>query len=218
MLQALMAGVALPASELAYQAGVSNATASSHLKLLVETGMLRVVQTGRHRYYELAGHGIAELIEKLSVVAPNRPVERRRITPHGLRCARMCYDHLAGSLGVSVTDTLLATSAIERQADDFIVSDDGWILLSKIGVSRDQCLCRSRRSLARVCVDWSERRPHIAGILGAQIAERFIDLDWVRRNRDDRSLVVTETGILGLSKWLSLDFGLSADHSDVTGG
>lgn len=193
ILQALMGGVALPASELAYRAGVSNATTSAHLKHLTGAGLIRVIQTGRHRYYELTGHVVAEIVEALSVLAPKRPLEHRKAGPAHLHRARLCYDHLAGELGVHLTNALLDRKLIVRTGELFELSPAGTEFLHAFGVDLAKAH-GARRCFARICIDWSERQPHLAGSLGAAITDRLFQQQWIERSPDDRSVKTTALG------------------------
>lgn len=198
ILEALMGGQALPASELAYRAGVTNQTASGHLAKLEAAGLVVVRKTGRHRYYALTGPAVAESLEVLMRVAPSARTAR---LPRGMttemRKARMCYDHLAGMLGVAVTIALERRGDLVPEGDDFALTPQGEDRLSAFGVDVSRAR-KARRAFARQCVDWSERRSHIAGALGAAIAHRLFDLGWIRRHPDNRSLTLTEEGRVGL--------------------
>lgn len=198
ILEALMGGQALPASELAYRAGVTNQTASGHLAKLEAAGLVTVRKTGRHRYYALTGPAVAESLEVLMRVAPTAKAAK---LPRGMttemRTARMCYDHLAGMLGVAVTGALERRGDLAPDGDDFALTPQGEDRLSAFGVDILGAR-KARRAFARQCIDWSERRPHIAGALGAAIAHRLIDLEWIRRHPDNRTLTLTDEGRVGL--------------------
>jgi DNA-binding transcriptional ArsR family regulator len=198
ILEALMGGQALPASELAYRAGVTNQTASGHLAKLEAAGLVVVRKTGRHRYYALTGPAVADSLEMFMQVAPAAKAPR---LPRGMtaemRTARMCYDHLAGMLGVAVTSALERRGDLAQDGDDFALTPRGEDRLLAFGVDIAGAR-KARRAFARQCVDWSERRPHIAGALGAAIAHRLIDLGWVRRHPDNRSLTLPDAGRVGL--------------------
>lgn len=199
ILQALMGGIALPASELAYRAGISNATASAHLKQLTNAGLIRPIQTGRHRYYELTNHVVAGIVEALSVLAPKRPRDLRKSGPTHLHKARLCYDHLAGELGVAVTNALMDRAHIKRRGDLIDLLPKGAVFLESIGVDIHSAM-EARRCFARVCIDWSERQPHLAGALGAALTRYFIAEGWIVRNPDDRSVETTPRGAAELSR------------------
>jgi DNA-binding transcriptional ArsR family regulator len=203
MMAALMDGRAQTASELAFVAGVTPQTASSHLAKLTDAGLLAVERQGRHRYYRLAGPAVADALEPLSHLAPSsRAPERRRAQLRRvgeLRQARFCYDHLAGRLGVALTDSLLQRRFLRRAGGDFHLGPRGRAFLEGLGV--DVAAAEDgRRHFARCCLDWSERRPHLGGALGAALAERLLQQNWLRRDRTPRKAVVTAAGEKSLSR------------------
>ena len=176
MLTALADGRALPAGELARQAGVSPATATAHLRRLVEGGLVRVRVQGRHRYHELAGPHVATVLEALAQVAPEVPLRtlRQHRDATVMAEARTCYDHLAGRRGVELRDRLLATRALHSTDDrDHALTAHGERLIVALGIDLDQ-LRPSRRIFARSCLDWTQRRPHLAGALPAAITSTFL--------------------------------------------
>lgn len=201
MMAALMDGRAQTATELAFVAGVTPQTASSHLAKLTDAGLLAVERQGRHRYYRLAGPAVAEAMEPLTHLTPNQRVPERRHA-HArrvgdLRKARMCYDHLAGRLGVALTDSLLKRRFMRRVEGDFRLGPKGRAFLTDLGV--DVAAAEGqRRHFARCCLDWSERRPHLGGALGAALAERLIAAKWLRRERRSRKVLLTPAGALAL--------------------
>lgn len=185
MLQALAAGVALPAGELARCAEISPATASAHLRRLIEGGLVKVRAQGRHRYHELAGPQVAIALEALACIAPTAPVRslRQHSAALELNEARTCYDHLAGRRGVELRDRLMAVGAV-RQLDerDYSLTSRGRALLHALGIDPER-LEASRRMLARSCLDWTQRRPHLAGALPAALTVRFLELGWLTRGQ-----------------------------------
>jgi DNA-binding transcriptional ArsR family regulator len=195
MLLALLGGGGLTATELAYRSGASPQAASAHLRRLVDGRLLCVAASGRHRLYRLAGSGIAEAIEALLAVAPPRQVVAlsQSIAMDRLRAARTCYDHLAGRLGVAVTDALVARGAVRAQRSGFDVTAKGERFFRELGVDVP-ALRRGRRALGRACIDWTERRPHLAGSLGHALLDRFVANTWIIRRNGDRSVDVTEHG------------------------
>lgn len=199
ILLSLMDGMARTATELAYVAGVSPQTASSHLAKLIEGKFLTMARQGRHRYYRIANPQVAEAIEGLSRIAGDGPTHHRRPGPRdeAMRHARYCYDHFAGRLGVLLANALLAQGSLVRQGDDFFVTESGEKALTGFGIDLDAVRGR-RRAFARACMDWSERRPHVAGALGAALAARCIELGWVKRVRGSRTVEITEAGRKGL--------------------
>lgn len=197
MLDALMSGRALAAGELARIAGVAPSTASEHLARLRDGGLVEVVSEGRHRYHRIAGADVGAALEALSRVAPPRPVVSLRQSGHAraLGHARTCYDHLAGVCGVALHDALLVQEWLSPSYD---VTPSGHAGLAAWGVDVEAARAR-RRTFARPCLDWTERRPHLAGALGAAIADALVARGWfVRRARDSRALRLTELGRTGL--------------------
>ena len=206
ILLALMDGKARTASELAYVAGVSPQTASSHLAKLVEGRFLTMDRQGRHRYYSLANPQVAEAIEVLTQLADRGPPRHRRPGPRdeAMRTARLCYDHFAGRLGVSLADGLLAQGHLELKGKEFRPTKAGEAFLGNFGIDLAAAR-RKRRAFARSCIDWSERRPHVAGAIGAALAEGCFARGWVSRVRDSRTLEITKAGHKGLRE----TFGMS---------
>ena len=197
MLVALMGGKALPAGELAFRAGITFQTASSHLRILQQTGFIRAIRCGRHRYYEPIS---AEIAEGLEGLATSLHIPASAVPPH-LQQARYCYDHLAGRLGVMLTDRLTCEGAIRLEGGTFICRPghgDVWALL---GIDLE-AVRRCRRKFSPRCIDWSERRPHLAGALGAALAASLERQDYIQRSRDDRSARITPAGQDFLDRFL----------------
>ncbi|HZT17140.1 MAG TPA: winged helix-turn-helix domain-containing protein [Gaiellaceae bacterium] len=190
--QALHDGRALPASDLARRAGVAASTASEHLAKLVEGGLLAVERSGRHRYFRLASGEVAHAIEALAAVAPPaRPRSLRQASVgEALAAARTCYDHLAGALGVALADGLLARGAIEERDGDFALGPAAAETLAVLGIPS----LPARRPAVRRCLDWSERRPHVAGAFGAALCTRALEACWVERLPGSRAVRLTEAG------------------------
>jgi DNA-binding transcriptional ArsR family regulator len=205
ILSALFDGRTLTASELAYAARVTPQTTSSHLAKLVEAKLLTVERHGRHRYYRLAGPEIAEALEPLTLISPHSPVPPRTHAPdvQRLREARFCYDHLAGRLGVVVLEAMLRRRLLIGQGRDFSLSAKGRKFCQELGIEPAQVKAQ-RRVFARQCLDWSERRPHLAGALGASIAQAFIDRRWIAKARTGRQVTLTEGGRTALGERLGL--------------
>ncbi len=195
MLEALIDGRTWTASELARRAGVTPQTASAHLHKLVEGGLLSVDSRGRHRYFRLASADVADALEALEVLATRRATRPglRRIEREPLSEARTCYDHLAGRLGVNLIESLVGMRCFREGDDGYTVMPKGRQLLSELGVDLEQARHR-RRSFARKCLDWSEQRYHLGGALGAALADRFFELDWLRRAPKSRVVTVTGRG------------------------
>ena len=200
MLDALMAGRALTASELARVAGVSASTASEHLSRLASGGLVEGVSQGRHRYFRLAGPDVGAALEALSQIAPAKRVTGLRQSGHArsLGFARTCYDHLAGKCGVALHDACFANGWLEATSAGYVLTESGDRRFAALGVDVEAARA-GRRAVARPCLDWTERRHHLAGSLAARVNERLLDLGWlVRRSRDSRGLRLTDTGREGL--------------------
>lgn len=182
MLCSLMSGAALTAGELARDAGVTAQTASGHLAQLLGGGLLTVEQQGRHRYYRLAGPDVASAIEALMDLAAHAGKRRTRPGPKDpqMRLARVCYDHLAGTRGVELFGRLTDHGIIALDGSGVVVTPKGETQLSNFGIDI-ATLASTKRPLCRTCLDWSERRPHLAGSLGAALLDRIFALGWARR-------------------------------------
>jgi DNA-binding transcriptional ArsR family regulator len=203
MLHALMDGRALTASELARTAGITPQTASGHLARLTTAGLLAVEKQGRHRYHRLASPAVAQMMESIMQVASDQESARApiRVGPRdaALRAARTCYDHLAGRLGVALADAMVAGGHVELASDAGLVTDAGIALLDGIGIDLDSIVARrgkrsSGRLLCRPCLDWSERRPHLAGAVGAALCTHCFDKGWIRRVEGTRAVAITPKG------------------------
>ena len=198
VLGALLAGRALTATELADVAGVGKATMSAHLAQLVDAGLAAVAVQGRHRYFRLAGPDVAQLLESLMGVAVRAGVTRLRTGPRepALRRARMCYDHLAGELAVWACDTLQARDALRLEDEQLRLGADGARWFAQLGIDVDgvAAAAGSRRPVCRACLDWGERRYHLAGALGAAMAGRIEALGWARRAAGSRAVAFTPMG------------------------
>jgi DNA-binding transcriptional ArsR family regulator len=195
ILEALMAGVALTSGELAAEAGITPATASAHLGKLEAAGLIAVAQQGRHRYWRLAHHEVAEMLETLSGLAARTGHLRTRTGPKepALRKARICYDHLAGEYGVMLYAALQRRQAFVVAGVGINLSDKGRVFCAEFGIDLAP-LAAARRPLCRDCLDWSERRSHLAGGLGAALLARIQDLGWARRAQDSRVMAFTPPG------------------------
>jgi DNA-binding transcriptional ArsR family regulator len=213
MVTALLDDRPLAAGELARLAGVSPATASSHLARLLSGGLVTVVSQGRHRYYRLAGPEVAAVIEALASLSPASPVRSLRESQDAaaLARARTCYDHLAGRAGVALLDALLARGLlVAPQAHGgparFEVTVDGLATLSAFGLDVG-ALKRTRRCFAGSCLDWTERKPHLSGALGAAITARLLGLRWIERGHRRRAVRVTPAGAEGLAATFGWSLG-----------
>ncbi len=195
MLWHLLGDTALTATELALCANVSPQSASMHLNKLVHAGLLVIEKRGRHRYYRLSRPEVAYAIEALASLLPGE--QRDRIgTAHevdDIRYCRTCYDHLAGRIGVLITEHLLKHKVILRAGSQFKLTRNGVKCFESLGIAIAD-VKRSRRMFARACLDWSERRYHLAGSLGAALLDSMLESDWVRRVRNSRAVVLTPKG------------------------
>lgn len=203
MLAALMSGKALTASELAAEAGIGAPTASSHLAKLEAGGLVSVVAQGRHRYFRLAGPDVADLLERLMGVAARAGHLRVRPGPSDplIRKARACYDHLAGEMGVAMFDALMRRKLLVGSGDALRPSAKGQAFFADFGIALED---GGRRPLCRACLDWSMRRSHLAGRLGAALLERVYDLGWAARARDSRAVLFTRAGEAKFAKTFAL--------------
>lgn len=199
VLMELTDGRALPPSELAEVAGVSRSTMSEHLAKLQKAGFLTVERGGRNRYYRLANSAVATAVEALAALAPRREVRslRQANRAGALSAARTCYGHLAGELGVGITDAMLDRGYLDREAEVFLLTDTGEGFMTDLGIERPP-------RAGKACNDWSERRPHLAGKLGVALTTRLFELDWLRRTERRRAVRVTEAGRRELSARLDI--------------
>lgn len=205
MLQALQDGRAQPASALAWAAGVTAQAASNHLAKLVDGGLLAVEREGRHRYYRLASAEVAHVLEALSVLAaPVRSLEAPRSPKaRALRDARCCYGHLAGRLGVRVCEALVARDLIRPAADKlYAVTPEGGRWFEDLGVAVDAL--RSPRGVARQCLDWTERRHHLAGPLGVKLLDAMTTRGWLALEAKGRAVRLTVDGASALRERLGV--------------
>jgi DNA-binding transcriptional ArsR family regulator len=200
MLNALMGGQSLTATELAYCANVSRSTASSHLSKLIAARLLTVTRNGRFSYYRIASPLVATMLESMKVVAAIEVPPRRQprsASDDALRFARSCYDHLAGQVGVAVTDALVAMGHIVLTDEGGEVTASGARFLSAFGIDLTP---RTRRVFCQPCLDWSERRYHVKGLVGARILDRLLGLGWLKCVSGSRALRLTSSGRAGLSE------------------
>ena len=199
MVSALLDGRPLSASDLAAAARITPQTASTHLAKLTEAGVLSVIRVGRHRYFRLASPAVVEMIEGIVAFALEkrpryRPLSRQA---RALNAARICYDHLAGRLSIDLTDALVARQYVVIDRDTAEITSAGSAFLTRFGI---QLPSSKRRRLCRPCLDWTERRPHIAGAVGAAITTRLFDLGWMQRMPRSHAVVVTASGRRGLEQ------------------
>ena len=204
ILSTLFDGRALTATELSLAARVTPQTVSSHLARMTQAGLLVVLKQGRHRYYRLASPLVAQMLEGIMAVAAAAPPRYRPRTAQEdrLRLARTCYDHFAGILGVSIADALCERRHVILSDDGGEVTESGLAFLNDLGA----CFpAQTRRPFCRHCLDWTERRFHLSGVVGAAITARCFDLGWVRRERHPRALQITPKGREGFRR----SFGFS---------
>lgn len=217
MLAALIDGRPRPAGELAYAAGVTPQTASSHLAKLLDGGLLLCVTEGRHRYYRLAGDHVAEALEHLAVISRMHPVRHKPLSPEArtLQFARRCYDHLAGRLGVALTHALIDRDYIRTvPGKQFEISCAGAEWFAGLGL--DVCALRpGPRGIARQCLDWTERSHHLAGPLGVRLLTVLCDAGWLRASRASRRIQVTAGGWIALRKQLGIEPGQFTSATEV---
>jgi DNA-binding transcriptional ArsR family regulator len=203
VLTTLMSGQALTATELAQVAGVTKQTISSHLTKLVDANLLIVEAQGRHRYFRLADDDVARLLESLMNVAFRTGAVRTRSSPRepALRKARVCYDHLAGELGVALYDQLVQLGTFRPDTEDMQLTPKGHRIMLAIGIDTTE-LHSQKRTFCRSCLDWSERRHHLAGSLGSALLSRFGALGWAKRAKDSRVVTFSAKGEQELREWV----------------
>jgi len=206
MVSALLDGRALTASELALAAQIRPQTASTHLAKLTEAGLLSMVRSGRHRHFRLASPTVVDMIDRIVAVAlakrPRyRPLSRQA---RALSAARICYDHLAGRLSVDLTDSLVARKyvVLDDEAAEITMAGARFFTAFRIELPT---LRSTRRHSCRLCLDWTERRPHIAGALGAALTKRYFDLGWMERMRRSHAVIVTRLGGRGFQETFGID-------------
>ena len=208
ILLSLMDGGSRPAGELAILAGLSAQSASGHLSKLVDGGLLTVQGIGRHRYYKLAGPDIAHSLEALGAIATVPIKKQVPQSPEklALYTARTCYDHLAGRIAVELVNCLIDSGSIALSGDkEFALRPKGAVLFESLGVNVAE-VAQNRRCFARQCLDWTERKPHLAGALGAALCSRLLTVEWFARRHDTRVLRITQRG----TRELKNRFGIAA--------
>jgi DNA-binding transcriptional ArsR family regulator len=195
MLWKMLDGNKHTATELAIAADLSAQNASMHLAKLVKAGLLSVIKNGRLKYYQFANPNVAYVIESIANLMPKdnlMPTDEVSDSTR-IKYCRTCYDHLAGKVGVAITDKLLSMKIIEANQKAFVVSKSGIKWFDQLDISIPE-LQGKKRALARKCLDWSERRPHVSGAVGAAFADKLFDLKWLQRNRNSRIVSVTPLG------------------------
>ena len=206
MLLTLLGGTPMSGSALAEAAGISRSLASAHLKKLVAGGLVRAQPSGRQQLYSIASEPVADALEVLILLAPATKVRSLgdASRARSLRWARMCYDHLAGAVGVSVTEALIGRGLVHAQDAGYTLAPGGAAEFGRLGIDVDR-LERRTRPLLRPCLDWSERRYHLAGSLGAALTRSMIERRWIMTREASRIVAVTEAGEAGLRDWPGVD-------------
>jgi DNA-binding transcriptional ArsR family regulator len=206
MLLTLLGGVPQSGSALAEAAGISRSLASAHLKKLVAGGLVQAKPSGRQQLYSIASEPVADALEIIILLAPASKAGSLgdATRARSLRWARMCYDHLAGAVGVSVTEALLGRGLLCEQDGGYVLGPRGAAEFGRFGIEVDR-LDRRTRPLLRPCRDWSERRFHLAGSLGAALTATLLERRWIATREASRIVTVTETGLAGLREWPGVD-------------
>jgi len=210
MLALLMEGRALTAKELALGVDVQAATASAHIQKLLQENLITLRSQGRHKYISIASPEVASCVESLMHLATrSKPLPSKVKGP--MRRARFCYDHLAGELGVSLCNALIAKQVLQKQDDHFVITSDGESWFQELGISHDtlQSLRQKKRKFATPCLDWSERCDHLAGSLAATLAEHALAAGWITREKHSRVVHVSAEGERALLKFFDIDFSKS---------
>ena len=194
MLWNLLDGRAYTASELAIAADISGTSASNHLAKLLDADLLKAEKQGRHRYFSFSKPEIAYVVESLATLsAPSsKKIERESVLP-GIKYCRSCYDHLAGFVGVKITEVLEKKKALRKSENSYLITNSGWKLFADLDIDKDEVI-NNRRALTRQCLDWSERRPHLAGQVGALLLTYMLERNWLKRIKFSRELIITTKG------------------------
>jgi DNA-binding transcriptional ArsR family regulator len=200
ILIALLDGRSLPATELARRAGITCQTASSHLAKLTEGRLLKVIPQGRHRYYRIANAQVADLLESMARFAPRKEADHPG-PKSPIQIARTCYNHLAGSLGVRLTEAIVNRGFLREVGRDYQLTGKGAEWFADLTIDTNS-LRKSGRVFARQCLDWSERRNHLAGALGSALADQLFERGWIEHLQGTRAVQITEDGNRELKKWI----------------
>jgi DNA-binding transcriptional ArsR family regulator len=213
MMWALLDGRALTASELAAAARITPQTASTHLAKLTAAGLLSVAHRGRHRYFRFASPRVTDMIDGIVAVALEKRPRYLALSrqARALNAARICYDHLAGRLSVDLTDSFVARDYVVLDDDVGEITSAGTRFLGEFGIEL-RTLRSTRRRLCRLCLDWTERRPHLAGAVGAAITKRYFDLGWLERTEGSHAVVVTPSGRRGFRETFGVDVSEPGDR------
>ncbi|MCY8997128.1 ArsR/SmtB family transcription factor [Bacillus inaquosorum] len=205
ILLSLMDGRIHPAGELAYLANIKPQTASFHLNKMLEAKLISVEKHGRHRYYRLSNSEAASVIEQLLSIAPKEKVTSLKDSKEksDLHFARTCYDHLAGYVGVQITNSLVEQGMLKKVDLNFEVTSEGSLFFSNFGINEEQQR-NKRRAFARCCLDWSERQHHLAGALGNALLVRMLEEKWIVRMPKTRAVKITQSGKIAFEKYLKM--------------
>jgi DNA-binding transcriptional ArsR family regulator len=206
MLLVLLGGTEQSGSALAEAAGISRPLASAHLKKLTAGGLVTVRPDGRQQMYSIASESVADALEILSLLAPQRPPRSlgEFARAGSLRWARMCYDHLAGAVGVAITEALIARGMVTLGDGSYLLGPQGPRGFAEMGIETG-ALTPGSRPLLRPCMDWSQRRHHLAGAIGAALAREMVARRWIAGREASRVLTVTQAGYDGVREWLGVD-------------
>lgn len=202
----LLDGRAYTASELAMVSNLSATSVSNHLSKLLKGEIVKVDVQGRHRYYSFANPEVAYVVESLASLANKKPPPKsnKTLSKNEIKYCRTCYDHLAGKVGVQITDKLLSQEMILLKDKTFVVTENGRKFFKDFGLELAE-LQKQRRHFAKACLDWSERKYHISGSLGAALLDKMLQLDWLRRTKNSRAIVITSIGQNGLRDKFDVD-------------
>jgi len=202
MLWNLLDGRAYTATELAVASDLSTTSASNHLAKLLEAEVVRVETQGKHRYYTFASPDVAYAVESLANLAGRKAMAKEEVVG-GIKYCRTCYDHLAGLVGVRFLEGLENNGILVESEESYSVTEKGWGLLAGFGIFEEE-LVKARRPMARKCLDWSERRPHLAGLLGARLLDKMLERKWFRKVNFSRELEVMEKGRQEMAEMLGM--------------
>ncbi|MCM3707062.1 MULTISPECIES: ArsR/SmtB family transcription factor [Cytobacillus] len=206
ILTALLDGRFHTVNELAHMARVKPQTASFHLKKMLDAQVVTAEKQGRHRYYGIMNQEVARVMESFLSIAPAAEIKsfKHASEDKAIRSARTCYDHLAGNLGVQITESLTKRGFIAEEKDTFSVTEDGKAFFHSMQIDLTS-LKKKRRSFSHKCLDWSERRHHLAGALGNAILEKLLERNWIQRIPKTRAIKITPSGLKGLKDTFAID-------------
>ncbi|NPC93009.1 helix-turn-helix transcriptional regulator [Bacillus sp. WMMC1349] len=202
----LLDGKAYPTSELAHVAKIKPKTATYHLSKMKEEGILSIEKHGKHSYYRLSNSEISQILESLLVITPQEKIMpfRQPSQSSEFGCARTCYDHLAGKLGVAITNSLLDKGYLIKNEMHFHITKTGQSFFTKFGINVNE-IKQKKRIFAKACLDWTEREHHLAGSLGNALLEKLLQLNWIQRVSRSRAIKVTPNGKKELEQIFSID-------------